>query len=292
MKKLLTTLVSLCIVLAASIMGSDSLSVPGVAVVMQTLDSTYINAEVSDADGYFRIRSSVRPYRLVFQHLAYKVLMLESSEDNVGTVYLEDAVNELAGVTVRATRPIVKINDGRLDYDLRAISENKLIDNAFDLIKEIPSISSTDNSLSITGSMGGTTILLNGVKSNMSMEQMQAYLRTLPADRVEKVEVVYNPPATWHITGSAINVILKKENRYSLQGQLRGAYKNYTGNGGEAGGSLFLSSPKVSLDLIYNFDDERKRYEGYERNLHTVGTEVYDIDFNINQPMRRQAHNL
>ena len=68
MKKLLTTLVSLCIVLAASaqqdvvsgrIMGSDSLSVPGVAVVMQTLDSTYINAEVSDADGYFRIRSSV-----------------------------------------------------------------------------------------------------------------------------------------------------------------------------------------------------------------------------------------
>ena len=170
MKKLLTTLVSLCIVLAASaqqdvvsgrIMGSDSLSVPGVAVVMQTLDSTYINAEVSDADGYFRIRSSVRPYRLVFQHLAYKVLMLESSKDNVGTVYLEDAVNELAGVTVRATRPIVKINDGRLDYDLRAISENKLIDNAFDLIKEIPSISSTDNSLSITGSMGGTTILLN-----------------------------------------------------------------------------------------------------------------------------------
>ena len=301
MKKLLTTLVSLCIVLAASaqqdvvsgrIMGSDSLSVPGVAVVMQTLDSTYINAEVSDADGYFRIRSSVRPYRLVFQHLAYKVLMLESSEDNVGTVYLEDAVNELAGVTVRATRPIVKINDGRLDYDLRAISENKLIDNAFDLIKEIPSISSTDNSLSITGSMGGTTILLNGVKSNMSMEQMQAYLRTLPADRVEKVEVVYNPPATWHITGSAINVILRKENRYTLQGQLRGAYKNYTGNGGEAGGSLFLSSPKVSLDLIYNFDDERKRYEGYERNLHTVGTEVYDIDFNINQPMRRQAHNL
>ena len=67
MKKLLTTLVSLCIVLVASaqqdvvsgrIMGSDSLSVPGVAVVMQTLDSTYINAEVSDADGYFRIQSS------------------------------------------------------------------------------------------------------------------------------------------------------------------------------------------------------------------------------------------
>lgn len=301
MIRVLTLFVTLCISIftyaqqseiTGTIFGSDSLSIPGVAVVLQTPDSVYIDAQVSDADGRFRFASSVRPYRLLFQHLAYKPFVLESSKDNVGRIYLEDAINELEGVIVRATRPIVKIIDGRLDYDLRAISENKLIDNAFDLIKEIPSITSTDNSLSITGAMGGTSILLNGVKSNMSITQMQDYLRTLPADRVEKVEVVYNPPASWHVTGSAINVVLKKEDRYTLQGQLRGAYKNHAGNGGEAGGSIFLSSPKVSLDLIYNFDDSRKRYEGIERNLHTVNSEVYDIQTESNNPQHRQSHSL
>ena len=274
------------------ILDTDSLSVPGVAVIMQTLDSTYVNGGMSDADGYFRIESRQRPYRLLIQHIAYKPFMLESDKNNVGTIVLEEEVNELAGITVRATRPIMKIDNGRLDYDLKAIIENKLIDNAFDLLKELPSISSSGNSIDIIGAVGSTDILLSGRKSNMSLDQMIAYLRSLPSDRIEKIEVVYNPPASWHIKGSAINIILKEENKYSLQGQIQGNYANQYRNSYGGGGSLFLSSPKMSLDVIYSFHDERTKEKSIQQTLHTLGSEAYDIHSDMLSKDRRQYHNL
>lgn len=274
------------------ILDTDSLSVPGVAVIMQTLDSTYVNGGMSDADGYFRIESRQRPYRLLIQHIAYKPFMLESDKNNVGTIVLEEEVNELAGITVRATRPIMKIDNGRLDYDLKAIIENKLIDNAFDLLKELPSISSSGNSIDIIGTVGSTDILLSGRKSNMSLDQMIAYLRSLPSDRIEKIEVVYNPPASWHIKGSAINIILKEENKYSLQGQIQGNYANQYRNSYGGGGSLFLSSPKMSLDVIYSFHDERTKEKSIQQTLHTLGSEAYDIHSDMLSKDRRQYHNL
>ena len=52
--------------------------VVGVAVVMLDTDSTYLAAAASDADGRFAIASEVRPYRLLFQHLAYEMQTLTS----------------------------------------------------------------------------------------------------------------------------------------------------------------------------------------------------------------------
>lgn len=147
-------------------------------------------------------------------------------------------------VTVKATRPIVKAEEGKLSYDLNALKENKIIDNAFELVKELPGISARDNSLAIIGEMGGTDILIGGRKTNMPADQMMEYLRSLPSGQVEKIEVVYNPPASWHVKGSAINIILKKENKYSLQGQLQGRYTSQYANSYQAGSSLFFSSRK------------------------------------------------
>lgn len=272
--------------------GPDSLSIPGVAVVMQTIDSVYLNAGVSNADGYFSIESSIRPYRLLIQHIAYKPLTIESSKDDVGAIRLEESVNELKGITVKATRPIMKVDKGKLAYDLGAISEGKLIDNAFDLVKELPSISSESGGISIIGNMGGTDILISGKKSNMSTDQTIEYLRTLPTSQVETIEVVYNPPASWHVKGSAINIVLKKENKYALQGQVQGRYTNQYANSYMAGGSLFLSLPNLSFDLIYNFNDNRNKYRNIQKSLHTLDSETYDIQTNMLTRGHHQYHNI
>lgn len=274
------------------ILGSDSLSIPGVAVIMQTMDSVYINAGVSDMDGYFRIESSVRPYRLLIQHIAYKPLSIESSDNNVGTVFLEEMVNELAGIIVKAERPIMKVDNGKLSYDLKSITQNKIIDNAFDLVKELPSIISDGSSISIIGAMGGTDILISEKKSNMSFEQLLEYLRTLPADQVERIEIVYNPPPAWHVTGSAINVVLKKENKYNLQGQMQGRYTNQSANSYMLGGSLFLSSPNVSFDLIYNYNDARSKSRNLQYAIHTLDDQIYHIQTDLLDKNQENYHNL
>ncbi|MDR1402327.1 MAG: TonB-dependent receptor family protein [Tannerellaceae bacterium] len=280
------------LVVQGQVLDADGVSISGVAVVMQTMDSVFVDAVVSDADGYFHVESSVRPYRLIMQHIAYKPLYMESSKDDIGTVILEESMNELNGVTVTAERPLMRVDNGKLSYDLKAIAQNKLIDNAFDLVKELPGISSEGNSLRIIGAMGGTDMLISEKKSNMSFEQLLEYLRSLPADRVEKIELVYNPPPEWHVKGSAINVVLKKEDKYTLQGQLQGRYTSRYANSYMAGGSLFLATPNTSFDLIYNCNDESAKGRNRQYTKHTAGNRAYDVESDIRNKDESRYHNL
>ena len=103
--------------------------------------------------------------------------------------------------------------NNRLTYDLQSVKQNKIIANAHELLKELPSISSTDgNSLNLAGA-NGTTILISGKVSSLSTEQLIEYLKTLPAEKVEKVEVIYNAPPQLHIKGAVINVVLNQKYR-------------------------------------------------------------------------------
>mgnify|MGYP002226212425 CR=1 FL=1 len=53
--------------------------VDGVAVVLQTLDSTYIDAVVTDSLGAFMLNKEAGPnYRLLFQHLLYEPVCKKS----------------------------------------------------------------------------------------------------------------------------------------------------------------------------------------------------------------------
>jgi len=279
-------------VVEGQILGVDRISIPGVAVVMQTIDSVFVDAVVSDLNGYFHLESSVRPYRLLFQHLVYKPLSLEPSNDDIGVIILEENINELSGVTVTAERSMVRVEDGRLSYDLRSIIQQKIIDNAYDLVKELPSIMSDGTSLKLLGAMGNTDILISGKKSNMSFNQLLEYLRALPADRVERIEIVYNPPPEWHVEGSAINVVLKKEDKYALQGQLQGRYTNQYANSYMLGGSISLFTPKNSLDVAYNVNDTRSKNREQLQSLHTIGKDVYDIESDIQEKDKNLYHNL
>jgi hypothetical protein len=278
---------------AGRVVDGKQMPIPGVAVVMQKLDSTYINAAVSDSGGYFRIASSVRPYRLLFQHLLYQSKSVESSKDNVGAVVLQEKENELSEVQVTASRPIAKVVDGKLSYDIRPLTRNSIVNNAFDLVRKIPGISSDGvKTLDIMGSMNGTSILISGKKTNMDFDQMVSYLKTLPSDRVERVEIVYNAPPEWHVRGAAINVVLKKENRYSAQGQLEATYANAQANTYTGGGSLFLSSPNNSLDLMYTYNDELTRERNIIHSLHTLKSELYDIQSDSRGKEHERYHNL
>lgn len=98
---------------------------------MLDTDSTYLAAAASDADGRFAIASEVRPYRLLFQHLAYEMQTLMSEHDEAGEVVLHEYTNALDAVVVEGEKPIVRVEEGRLAYDLEAVSKGKAVNNAY-----------------------------------------------------------------------------------------------------------------------------------------------------------------
>ena len=195
--------------------------VDGVAVVLQTLDSTYIDAVVTDSLGAFMLNKEAGPnYRLLFQHLLYEPVCKKISTADAGTISLTEKDYELEGVVVKAERPQVKVENGALRYDVPQLMKDKAVSNAFEVVKQIPGVISTDDAVQLLGA-GSPSIVINGQLTTMSVDQLVGLLKTIPASRVCKVEIMYNAPAKYNIKGAMINVVLDKETveKNTLQGE-------------------------------------------------------------------------
>ncbi|MEG1119826.1 MAG: outer membrane beta-barrel protein [Bacteroidales bacterium] len=304
MKKHILTIIIICctslITLAqthkATIYGmvTDDKAEPviGVAVVLQTIDSVYIGVTTTDIDGRFKFDSKTRPYRLLIQHLTYHNLTIESSKDSLGTIILKENSNQLAAVVVKADRSILKVEDGKLAYNIKQLAADKVADNAFDILKELPGVIEQNDVIRLTGAAGSTAIVINGKATTMTISQLTDYLKSMPLDRVEKAEIVYNAPPQWHVKGAAINIVLKKRDTYTLQGQVQGKWENQHASTYSGGGSLYLSTPKISFDLTYNYSDKESKLRTDLFSHHTVKGEIYDISSSVDEKNTSSFHNV
>ena len=88
----------------------------------------------------------------------------------------------------------------------------------------------------------------------MDAGQLETLLRNTPVSRVEKVEVMYSTPPQYHVRGASLNVVLKRPNDYSFQGEVNASYDNCYFNTGNATGNFRFSTPKLALDAMYGID--------------------------------------
>lgn len=280
--------------ISGQVVGNDSLPAIGVAVIMQHIDSTYIGATITDADGHFTLNHPNKRYRLLFQHVSYIPYTLETAEKRLGIIQLNEDTKTLGEVTITAQRPLVKMADDKLIYNPAPILENKIISSAYDLIQELPGIQKSSEGLTINGATGKTHIAINGKLSSMTEEQLQDYLKSLSAERVEKVEIAYNAPAQWHIRGAAINIILKKDTSRNVQGQLKAGW-DHTGKNTDSyngGGNIYFSNKKISTDFLYKYTDDRWKNRTETESKHTVGDDVYDIQTDNREQWHSKRHNI
>ena len=84
--------------ISGKVMDGKEQPVDGVAVILQTLDSVYVDTVVTDTLGNFRLNHLLdQSYRLIFQHILYNMVEKEITTANVGTVVLEEKDYQLAG---------------------------------------------------------------------------------------------------------------------------------------------------------------------------------------------------
>lgn len=254
--------------------------VDGVAVVLQTLDSTYIDAVVTDSLGAFMLNKEAGPnYRLLFQHLLYEPVCKKISTADAGTISLTEKDYELEGVVVKAERPQVKVENGALRYDVPQLMKDKAVSNAFEVVKQIPGVISTDDAVQLLGA-GSPSIVINGQLTTMSVDQLVGLLKTIPASRVCNVEIMYNAPAKYNIKGAMINVVLDKETveKNTLQGETGVDYLQRHYAEGKVHGNLLYSTSRFNIDFLAN-GAKGRNYMGEEiQALHTLKDQVTEVN--------------
>ena len=242
--------------ISGKVMDGKEQPVDGVAVILQTLDSVYVDAVVTDTLGDFRLNHPLdQSYRLIFQHILYNMVEKEITTANVGTVEKD---YQLAEITVKGERPQVKLEGGKLTYDVPQLMKDKTATNAFEIIKDLPGLIERNDNLELVGA-SRLNIILNGQLTTMSADQLIQLLKTMPASRVEKAEVMYNAPAKYNVKGALLNVVLSKNESEtpSWQGETGVDYTQYRHAGGDAHVNLLYTNKGFSIDFLLNGNKRR-----------------------------------
>lgn len=273
------------------IIDSEQRPIEGAAIVLQTVDSIYIDASISNADGIFTLNGQQEKYRLIIQHLLFHTKQVTGNGKNAGTIQLQPQDYALDEVVVKAERPFVKVENGRLGYNLAILSEKQVVNNAYEALMRLPGVQESKGALTLVGA-GNLTVILNGKPTTMDVGQLETLLRNTSVNRVEKAEVMYSAPPEYHVRGAVINVVLKRSNDYSFQGEVSADYKNQYFNSGGMKGNFRLSTPKMVFDVMYGANDVKNMEYIDLDSRHTLKNERYDISQNEQLRSKYWNHNF
>lgn len=176
---------------------------------------------LADENGNFRIEVKAGTYNLKFEFISFKSFELKSQEiqadKNFGTIALEQDAETLETVEIRAERSSVEI---KLDKKVYNVGSDMIVKggSVSDVLDNVPSVSvDVEGNVSLRGNEN-VRILIDGRPSGGV--NIADVLKLLPADAIDKVEVITNPSARYDAEGGGgiINIILKKGKNQGING--------------------------------------------------------------------------
>jgi outer membrane receptor protein involved in Fe transport len=195
--------------------------------------TTIIAGAIAGADGSFRV-PGLRPgtYSLRVTFIGFAPLLKEvtltpaAPVADLGAIKLSQVAVALSAVAVQEERAAVTVEPDRNAYRAKDIAPAAA--NASELLENTPSVQvDQDGKVSLRGNEN-VVVQINGRPTPMRGTQLASYLKSLPANVIDRVEVIPNPSAKYDPEGMAgiINIALKSNVDLGLSGGFNGAVSN------------------------------------------------------------------
>lgn len=278
MKKICSLLLGMCLTLIAmaqtgkiniSIKNDKGGNAQSVTVeLLRSPDSSLIKMAITDKSGlaefdnigfgtYFFKATSVN-YSAVYS----KHFDLTSQEPfiTLPSLLLIPASGELQNVTVSGRKPFIQKLTDRIVVNV----ENSIVNagsSAFDVLEKSPGISIDPNdNISMRGK-AGVIIMIDGKPTPMTGADLVTFLRGLPSNAIERIDLITNPSAKYDASGNAgiIDIRMKKDQRFGTNGTFTAGYGQGVYPKANAGVSLNYRNNKVNVFGNYNYS--------YRKNL-------------------------
>jgi outer membrane receptor protein involved in Fe transport len=229
--------------------------------LLKTDDSSVVASTVTDRKGRFLL-DKVANGRFVL-HCSFigyekKLLPIEviQKKQNIGVIEIGSVAKDLGEVTVTSRQSLLNTSIDRKVYnvaqDIMAQSGS-----ASDILKNIPSVEvDLEGSVSLRGSTD-VLILINGRPSPLMGRTRAEVLQQLPANSIERIEVITNPSARYRPDGTSgiINIVLKK----NLKGGWNGTIVANAGSNGRYNGNISLNYNPGKLNFFATYGIRRDR---------------------------------
>lgn len=205
--------------------------------VLQNADNPdQVTGGITDIEGNFEIETTPGTYNVSVEFISYKTYTQNgqtyNSDTDLGTIPMSPDVAQLAEVEVVGEKTTVEV---RLDKKIYNIGKDLTTSGATisDALSNVPSVNvDIDGAISLRGNEN-VRILINGKPSALAGFGSTEALQQLPADAIEKVEVITSPSARYDAEGTAgiLNIVLKREKTLGFNGSIN-MFGGHPTNGG------------------------------------------------------------
>ena len=184
-----------------------------------------VTGGITDTEGHYNIKVPAGIYTVKYEFISYKTKTLPNrnltENTTLPTISLAMDSASLDEVVIRAETTEVQV---RLDKKIYNIGKDLTAGGATvsDALNNVPSVTvDVDGTIALRGNEN-VKILINGKPSAIAGFGSTDALRQLPADAIERVEVITSPSARYDAEGTAgiLNIILKKEKTLGINGSL------------------------------------------------------------------------
>ncbi len=232
--------------------------------------------------GNFKFKVSAIGFKSLEQPLSFGIKMPQAgaqpdfqqiaaaADKDLGNIKLESTETDLGNVTVTtAAKPFFEMGVDRkiFNVDKNITSTGQ---TATEIMKSIPSVS-VDIDGNVTLRNAAPTIFVDGRPTTLTLDQ-------IPADLIEKVEIITNPSAKFDASGGGggiLNIVLKKNKKTGYNGGVRtGVDSRGKVN---VGGDLNLRQGKINFFTSGVYNQRKSISTGYtDRNTFgSKSTSVY-----------------
>lgn len=236
--------------------------------VRKSADSSLVTGTITDSLGRFKMDNiAYGEYKIIYSFIGYEITVSpvfrineEHSRVDMGRLLISNASKALDEIVVTGERSTY-VNT--IDRKVFNVGKDLISStgSASDLLQNVPSVTvDIDGVVSLRGSES-VMILIDGKPSALMGANRAAVLQQMPANSIEKIEVITNPSAKYKPDGTSgiINIVLKKNKGLGMNGTVAmnaGNNNRYNGNF-----SINYNPGKLNVYGSYSFrQDERVRY--------------------------------
>ena len=254
-------------------------------------DSTFQKGVFTNADGRFSLSTNPGKYYLqlslaIYENQTTEAFELKLGQTNFhqGTVRMQQLkTQEVKDVVVRGQKDVMEAG---IDKKIYNVAEDLNVNGgtANDILNRLPSVEVDQDGGVLLRGQGSVTILIDGRPSSMSGGNGKTLLDALPANSIERVEIVTNPSAKYDPDGTSgiINIVLKKNKLLGFNGMMSTNLASGDLKGGNVGeGSVSLSYRNGNVNVFGTYN---ARYlEGYRNNYNDIRQELNSGVFILDQ---------
>ena len=220
-------------------------------------------------------------YRLSYSFIGFEtkelpVITIDSKQNKVllGKLYISEVNSTLGEVAITGKKSTFVNSIDRKTFNVGEDLMSKT-GSVSDLLMNVPSVQvDIDGNVSLRGS-DNVMVLINGKPSALMGSNRAAVLQQMPANSIEKIEIITNPSAKYKPDGTSgiINIVLKKNKALGMNGSL----SVNAGNDDRYNGNIAVSYNPGKLNIFGSYSirqDDRLRYTNDYRKHTKLNTDT------------------